>query len=262
MHVPDVACRFGAQEGYEMKLLRILLVSILLILGTACTPLMRGVESGKLVSGGQPPLTVSCVLPLNTAGSANPFIMTDVGFQTPATWLAVYGAESPTSPLAIAVFSEAPERMHWDFASFSLVDGPVNGEVLFGGRAFASALRIIDAANDPFTPLLGLQTEKASELRWLAQRYTVLTHFRQGKVILEYREPLPAWADTPLRIQLLSDPRLQAFSRRAQQVFDVQFAYAGPPIAGIAPIQGLDQRPLGRFLGSLSPINPLIEKRD
>lgn len=245
-----------------MKLLRILLVSIFLILGTACTPLIRGMEGGSLVSGGQPPLTISCTLPLKATGSANPFIMTDAGFQTPETWLAVYGAESPTSPLAIAVFSEAPERMQWDFASFSPVDGPVNGEVLFGGRAFASALRIIDAANDPFTPLLGLQAEQVSELRWLAQRYTTLPHFRQGKVILEYREPLPAWAESSLRIPLLSDPRLQAFSRRAQQVFDVQFAYAGPPIACVAPIQGLYQRPLGRFLGSLSPINPIIEKRD
>ena len=245
-----------------MKLFRILALGFVLVLCTACTPLMRGVENGKLVSGAQPPLTVSCSLPLKDAGAADPFVLTDMGFQTPETWIAVYGAEDVSSPLAITAFSVAPDRMQWDFASFSPVDGPVNGEAMFGGRAFSSSLRIVDAKNDPFAPLVGAAgTGTDDERRWLAQRYTALTFFRKSKVIMEYREPLPEWLADASQLPVY-DPRLEAFSRRAQDVFKVEFVYAGPPIRRSASIQGLNQRYLGRFLGSLSPIEYLFMDND
>ncbi len=245
-----------------MTLLYRMLIGVLSMLLTACTPLMRGVEGGKLLSGGRPPLTVGCALPLKAAGWAAPFIMTDLGFKAPDTWLTVYGAEDAASPLAVAVFSEAPELMEWHYPSFSPSDGPITGEDELGGRVFASSVRITDAAGDPFTPLLGLDEDAAASLRWLSQRYTAMAEFRKSKIILEYREPLPEGLDELPTVMFFADERVKAFSWRARQAFEVHFACAEPPDRRAEPIQGLNQRTLGAFVGSLGRKEPWFFERD
>ncbi len=245
-----------------MALLCRMLIGVVPILLTACTPLMRGVEGGKLLSGGRPPLTVESSLPLRAAGSAAPFIMTDLGFKTPDTRLTVHGAEDAASSLAVAVFAEAPELMEWHYPSFSPSDGPITGEVMLGGRPFAVSVRITDAAGDPFTPLLGLDEKQGASLRWLSQRFTALAEFRKVKIILEYREPLPEGLDDLPVALFVDDERVKAFSRRARQAFEVQFACADPPERRTEPIQGINQRTLGKFVGTLGRMEPWLFERD
>lgn len=239
-----------------MKWLRTVCIGSAALALMACTPLMRGMQNGSVVSDASPRVTMSSTLPLKVSGRANPFVNTDMGFQTPESVVAVYGAASADTPMAIVAFSEAPTRMRWDLPSFCYVDGPVTTQVAFGGQSFSGAVRKVNGANDAFTPLVA-PADKAAEIWWLAQRFTVLDNFNQSKLILEYREPLPAsLRDTDIIPSLT--PEIEGFAARAQAAFKVDFAFTGTVMERGPVITGINGRYLGPFLGSLTPIDPLF----
>lgn len=242
-----------------------LLCSLLLLtlLTTGCTSLMRGFRQDQFVSNGYPALTVGSNLPMTLSGRMTPMVLSEMLFITPRTWLAIYGAETPTAPLAIVSYAVAPDLFQWDLASISFPDGPVTSEVAFGGQTFTGALRVISAARDPFASFAGVTPETAGSTRWLVQRYANLADFRKTKIILEYRELLPAslehMAESVSWLQ--SNPEVRAFIQRAEAAFSVQFAAPASPIVE-APWIGdstrINIREMGRFLGSLSPIDPFL----
>lgn len=244
-----------------MRALHSTVLTLAVLACTACTPLMRGFQQGELVSQNAPPVTIQSSLPLLTKGQSAPFVQVDMTFANPQTWLAVYGGQTPSAPVAVAVYSVAPTNLQWDLAGIELVDSPVVNEVAFGGHTFSSIFRVISGQRDPFTPLTAADADSADKMVWLSQRFVSLEDFRKTKIILEYRELMPEsladMAGTPGL--LLLRPETQAFAQRAQAAFTVQFAYTGPAIAR-APYLGdtVNQRYLGAFLGGLSPIAPFF----
>ena len=242
-----------------MTLFRSLALGCATLALMACTPLMRGVQNGSVVSDAQPPVTMTSTLPVRVSGRADPFVNTDRGFVTPEAAVAVYGGETAEAPMAIVAFAAAPDLMRWDFPSFCYVDGPVTTQVNFGGQVFSGAVRKVNGERDPFAILVAPQ-DKVADVWWLAQRFTVLDNFYQSKLILEYREPLPASLRDSEIIPTLQ-PEIEAFAARAQAAFKVDFAFKGPLIQRGEVIPEINRRYLGPFLGSLTPIDPLLFDR-
>ncbi len=234
-----------------------------LVLLAACTPLRRGFDGNTLVSPVRPSFSVSpcpdLSLPLLAAGQIRPFVYTASGYALPETLAAVYGT-TEKAPLAISVLSFVPNDIWtWDLPSYSYPDGPISSQVALGGEVFSGSLHIIEGEKDAFTPVVcGGDEEKRRIVRWLAQRYSRLFFFQQAKLILEYREPLPASLSrfVPGEVIPVWNEEVRAFQARAEAVFCLQTPYEGPPVQSAPYIKALDGKVLGSYLGSLSR-NPL-----
>lgn len=241
------------------------LLALTLLIGTGCTSLMRGFQQNQFVSNGYPALTASSNLPMTLNGKFSPMLLSDMQFITPQTWLAVYGAQTPQDPMALIAYAVAPNLYQWDLASASVPDSPVTSEVAFGGHNFSGSLHILNAANDPFGGYAATTPEQAANTFWLVQRYANLSDFRKTKIVLEYREPLPEplrhLADSsPAGISWTQNtPEVRAFIQRAEAAFTLQFAFDGAsvtPSNWLRDIPQINMREMGRFLGSLSLIDP------
>lgn len=234
-----------------------------LLLLAACTPLRRGFDGNALVSPARPSFSVGpcpdLPLPLLAAGQIRPFVYTSSGHALPETLVAVYGT-TEKAPLAVSVLSLVPDDIWtWDFPSYSYRDGPVSSRVDLGGEVFSGSLHVIEGEKDAFTLVVcGGDEEKRKAVRWLAQRYSRLFFFRQAKLILEYREPLPASLEglVPGEVVPIWNEDVKAFQARAEAVFCLRTPYEGPPVQSAPYIKVLDGKVLGSYLGSLSR-NPL-----
>ena len=96
-----------------------------------------------------------------------------------------------------------------------------------GGESFYGSVRIVNGAKDPFAPLFAPEDQWAS-LDWLVQRFACLNDFRRSKLILEYREPLPASLKGVSEVPVYNEA-VQAFRERAAKVFHVQYGEAPMP---------------------------------
>ena len=241
-----------------MKNFRIHLLCALMLFLAACSPLHRGFDGNALVSPARPDVTMEAVgLPMLAYGQIYPFLNTSQGFQFPDTLISVYGTNA-SGPMSIVVLSRVPNAgWNWDPLSFS---GPLGAETpgaVFGDQGFFGSIRIVSGASDPFSPLV---TQDAASLSWLAQRFAALEDFKQAKLILEYREPLPESLAGSTTVPLY-DPVVVAFRERAAKAFAVRFG--GAPSAERAPyIKTLNARYLGAFLGSMAPKDVFIPYTD
>lgn len=246
--------------------LSMLTLTVILAFGTGCTSLMRGFNGNDLVSNGYPPVTITSNMPLKLAVQFNPMVLSDMIFVNPQTWLAVYGAESQNSPMAVVAYAVTPNKYQWDMLTYSLPDGPVTSQVAFGGQTFSGSTHVLTGQNNHFAGVLGLTPEAAADRQWLVQRYALLEDFRKTKIILEYREPMPASLKELVaggNIALhLANPEVQAFLKRAEAAFTVDFAFSGtvPKAPWLAQNQGVSQINFVQFLGSLSPVNPFLNE--
>ncbi len=234
-----------------MKTIRLCLLSCLVALAVACTPLHRGFEGATLVSPARPDVAlVAEGLPILAQGRLTPFLQTDNGYQFPETYLAVYGKDS-RSPLAIVMLALVPSNIwEWDPLSFS---GPLavqTAGAAFGGRSFYGNIRIVNGAQDPFSPLVAQEDQWAS-VNWLAQRFAVLEDFNKAKIILEYREPLPASLEGAASVPLYNED-VQAFQARAAKAFSARFGGKLPAAAAAPYLDTLNTKYLGQFVGSMA----------
>lgn len=244
-----------------MRALQGCVIGLLLCGLAACTPLYRGFEGAELVSPQRPDVAVSVPsLPMMAHGQNAPFVRTDQGYQFPETLVSVYGTDA-ASPFAVVALSFVPNHWwEWDPLTFS---GPLGRETpgaLLGDESFYGTIRIVDGAKDAFAPLFADEEHRAS-LRWLAQRYAALSDFRRAKIILEYREPLPASLADAVEAPLY-DEAVRAFQERAAHAFAVRFGDAPAPDAPAPYIKSIDARYLGSFLGSMSVKSPLFPMED
>ena len=236
---------------------RMLVIAICCTLTMACAPLSRGFVQGELLSSAYPPVTISSSLPVMVEGKCSPFMLVDSSYQFPETWIAVYGERSLNAPMAIAVYSVATTATEWRDADKLPPDGPVISSVDFGGSAFAGSIRLVSADTDPFAPLLLSPEEikeKGSEIKWLAQRFSLASaNFWETKIILEYREPAPEWLGSLELSAYMTTPEMRAFMDRAAKAFSVSFSCDEPriPRAPYLPKEAINQRYLGKFLGEL-----------
>ena len=96
-----------------------------------------------------------------------------------------------------------------------------------------------------------------ASLDWLVQRFACLNDFRRSKLILEYREPLPASLKGVSEVPVYNEA-VQAFRERAAKVFHVQYGEAPMPKDEAPYIKTLNARYMGNFLGSMSVKEPLF----
>lgn len=236
-----------------MKILQFLLAALICIL-SACTPLQRGFDGAALISPSRPEVMLSAPgLPTLAEGQIAPFLYTDRGYQFPSTLLGVYGKDK-ASPMAITALSFVPNDLwEWDSADFSGPHGTKTAGAVFGGKSFAGTVRIVNGANDPFSPLVAAEEEQRASINWLAQRFVLRDDFNRVKIILEYREPLPeSLAERDL---LPYDEAVQALTARAAKAFQVRFGSgegALPRPAAPAYLDSINGKYLGAFLGSMT----------
>ena len=131
-----------------------------------------------------------------------------------------------------------------------------NMGTVFGGESFYGSVRIVNGAKDPFAPLFAPEDQWVS-LDWLVQRFACLNDFRRSKLILEYREPLPASLKGVSEVPVYNEA-VQAFRERAAKVFHVQYGEAPMPKDEAPYIKTLNARYMGNFLGSMSVKEPLF----
>ena len=235
-----------------MKAMQCFLMGGLLAVLAACSPLHRGFEGTALVSPAQPDVT-ACAdgIPLLAQGRMAPFVKVATAYQFPETYLAVYGKDS-RSPMAIVAMSLVPDnRWEWDPPSFSGPLATPDGDTDFGGEGFYGTIRIINGEKDPFSPLVA-PSGQWETVNWLAQRYVVLEDFRKAKLILEYREPLPASLHGVTTVPLY-DENVRAFQDRARKAFQVRFGGGQPAGGAAAYLDSLNGKYVGTFLGSMAP---------
>ncbi len=235
-----------------MKTIRFCLLWCLVVLFAACTPLHRGFEGAVLVSPTRPDIAVSVEdLPMLAHGRLTPFLKADSGYQFPETLLSVYGKDS-RSPLAIVALSFVPNNAwEWDLPSFS---GPLAQETegaSFGGESYYGTIRIVNGDKDPFSPLV-VPAEEAASVDWLAQRFVALEDFWKAKIILEYREPLPASLRGATSVPLYAE-EVRAFQARAAKTFQVRTNTGLSASAATPYLETLNAKYLGAFLGNMSP---------
>ncbi len=223
--------------------------------------LQRGFTENTFISTGQPPVSITSPLPLKAEGQADILMNIEMQLKKQQSWIGVYGAENATSPMAIVAYSVVPDpndAYQWNYPSTSFPDGPELGKTLFSERPFSMTARVINAENDAFMPLV-LNKDTAKDVQWLAARYSLLSNERRSKIILEYREPLPQWAENMKSntALLLLHPEWKAFATRAQEAFLVDFR--PNPINRVLTknvLNTIDLRHLASFLGSISYVNP------
>lgn len=240
-----------------MKTIRFFLWWCMVVAISACTPFYRGFEGSTLVSPARPDVSVSVVdMPMLAHGQIAPFLNTDQGYQFPETFVSVYGTDA-ASPVAIVALSFVPSNAwEWDPLSFSGPMAQQNMGTVFGGESFYGSVRIVNGAKDPFAPLFAPEDQWAS-LDWLVQRFACLNDFRRSKLILEYREPLPASLKGVSEVPVYNEA-VQAFRERAAKVFHVQYGEAPMPKDEAPYIKTLNARYMGNFLGSMSVKEPLF----
>lgn len=207
----------------------------LFVLTAGCTSaLQRGMQDSTYVSTARPALAIKAVdMPLITGGevSINLDGVGAIGGLPLNAWVAVYGKGDPQSPIAIVGLAEIARGWYWDSDGqrpFS-VD---KGVEMFNNDGFAACTYIVDSKRDAFSAVAGL-TDESKPMRWLVRGYAARYNFNETKVILEYREPLPAnLADQQALTQNQTD-QLKAFEQRANAVFSV--ASATEKMPGITP---------------------------
>ena len=238
-----------------MKTIRFFLLWCMVVAVSACTPFYRGFEGSTLVSPARPDVSVSVAdMPMLAHGQIAPFLSTDQGYQFPETFVSVYGTDA-ASPVAVVALSFVPNNAwEWDPLTFS---GPLaerNMGAVFGGESFYGNIRIVNGAKDPFASLF-VPEEQWASIDWLVQRFACLNDFKRAKLILEYREPLPASLKGVSEVPVYNEA-VQAFRERAAKVFHVQYGGAPLPKDAAPYIKTLNARSMGSFLGSMSMKEP------
>lgn len=234
-----------------MKTIRFLLLWCMVAALAACTPFYRGFEGTMLVSPARPDVSAGVTdMPMLAHGQLAPFLNTDQGYQFPETFVSVYGTDA-ASPVAIVALSFVPNNnWEWDPLSFSGPLAQQNMGAVFGDESFYGSVRIVNGAKDPFAPLFAPEDQLAS-IDWLVQRFACLNDFRRSKLILEYREPLPASLKGVSEVPVYNEA-VQAFRERAAKAFHVQYGEAPAPKDAAPYIKTLNARYMGNFLGSMS----------
>ncbi|MDY0258356.1 MAG: DUF4851 domain-containing protein [Desulfovibrio sp.] len=239
-----------------MKVLRhVCMLALLAMLLAGCNAaLQRGMVGPVYVSTARPAISLTVKdMPLIAGGQGQCSLTwtSAMGGLPVSVWLAAYGQGTPQSPLAIVAQAELPQRWYWDSDSTPPFSVDHATEVI-GDTEFSASTFIVDSSRDPFPLLAGIKPGMPP-VRWLVRSFTSRFNFNLGKVVLEYREPLPeqmAFLDV---LTIAQTDQLKAFEQRARNTFAVGRipenlnGLADPYLKNIL-WQFMDQR----FLGTVS----------
>lgn len=237
-----------------MKRMYLLGIAALMLLMAGCNAAQqRGMLGSAYVSTARPAIALEARnMPLLTAGRGSANLTSSmVGGLPIRVWLAVYGTGG-LSPTAVVAHAEVPYGWYWDGIMrrpFS-VDEAVE---VFDGVAYQACTYIVDGSHDPFgAPATG-ETLEGRPVRWLVRGFAARYNFNSDKIIMEYREPLPAGIESLSALPLGAADVLKTFEQRAREIFSV-----GAAPAGLSPLrqgyaQGVQWRYMDEtFLGSVS----------
>ncbi len=268
-------------------LLVLAVIALCLLAACGTKPLRRGLIASSFVSTGRPALvfTPAGGFKPNASGLTDVSPEADKGFPSARAWYALYSGgnataavleveESETTPLPLPgerarlvfLLSEVThETWKWDLdarpaspavRAFSDSIGPFNFEeatfVLSPGLQASDPRLPADPFGEFFTDP-GPPWRRGS----LVRRYTALPEIQRVKIIIEYREPLPAGfeATTPNVQDFLPLDLLLAFERRALAAFTLSDAVPGNAADTIqtplSPPESFSRRALGAMLGLL-----------
>ena len=225
----------------------------------ACSGGVQGMAGDVFVSRG-PAYTVQARdLPLRTAGQVLASVSPDTslfGVTVPA-WLAVYGGQNAEQPLAVVAHASVPIGHYWEAVS-PLPFSTSAGVAVLGDMELGACTFVAGEARNPFAGLTPADATGAPR-QWLVRHMARRFAGDQEKLILEYREILPAEYANLDDLEVRGT-YLRAFNKRAEAAFVV----AGPGQMGVhnAPLglaypQGLARRFLDkRFFGGIGRYEP------
>lgn len=243
--------RFGLKYQFSRLLLLFFLTAGLYGCADA---LQRGMLGNAYISTARPAIMLEAKnMPLMLAGrgSCNMAWTGMIGGLPISVWLAVYG-EGGLAPLAIVAQAQTPDGWYWD----GIMRQPFSvdeGTEVFNDVTYQACTFIVNPANDPFGELVtGVQADGRPQL-WMVRAYAARFNFDDDKIILQYREPLPAGITSLSALPLGQANLLQEFAQRARDSFVVSNVPAHPSgittgFANAVQWQYMDQS----FLGTVS----------
>ena len=215
--------RFGISEWRQQMfkiIIPILVIALAAFVGmNAKSGLIRGVADGMLVSPARPAVAVKPAADFASVDARrvdlSPSVQNSMLQATSVQAVyALYNHEGPQAApahlaalLAVSQNDETwPVEPELGFPAIRHKKQDIDG---FSG--FADTY-VLDAKDDPWASDEPAQWENGS----LVRRFTFILWFYKAKLIVEYREPLPAPSDMPLEDNI---PLLTAFEARALESF-------------------------------------------
>lgn len=246
-----------------------LLLAVMLL--AACAPLARGLSGNAVVSSSRPPVVVrpAAGFDLLGSGAASPVLDTELGLRHADVGWAFYADATRERQLAV-LLSETPAGWQWELDVSSPWREVRRDVYAVGPARFAGATFLMPASADTFASMLPASPRLApdeGEWRWLVRRYTQLFDFRAVKLVVEYREPVPAGVGEQLADALdagqLPAGRAAAllgeFEARSRAAFTV-LAYPEGGLAAenfVHDASRVQVRNLGGMAGRMEPIRNL-----
>lgn len=216
--------------------------------------LQRGMMGDTYVSTARPAISLTVRdMPLMTygMGTANMDWTGVLGGLPINVWIAVYGTGG-LAPLAITAQAQLPSGWIWD-SQMSQPFSVDQGAEVFNGQTYEAWTSIVNPKADPFGNLVTTTTVEGTPQLWVARTFAARYNFNQDKIILEYREPLPAGITSLSALPLGQDQFLAGLAQRARKAFEV----AGLP-AHVANVRSSDSANINwqyvqqNFLGTAS----------
>lgn len=225
----------------------------------ACAGGVRGMAGDVFVSRGPVYSVQVRDLPLRTAGQVLASVSTGAslfGVTVPA-WLAVYGGQHPEQPVAVVAHASLPVGYYWEAVS-PLPFSTSGGVTVLGDMELGACTFVAGEARNPFAGLTPADASGAPR-QWLVRHMARRFSGDQEKLILEYREILPAEYASLDDLEVRGT-YLRAFNKRAEAAFVVagpgQAGLRGAPL-GVAYPEGLARRFLDkRFFGGIAHYEP------
>lgn len=225
-------------------------------MAVGCSPLQRGASGDGIASTAQPDVLITVPsMPVVVNGAAMPLLYTDTGYDAPQVWYQLNAPEGKANKVqAVTILAETPTNWEWDLnlsASPKEVDVRM---VSLGDHNFTAATYALPSVDDAFTPLV-VEKDGSVPETWLVRRFTRLDYFRTIKILLEYREPMPAmFAKGFTLLNPEEIAALQAFGARAEKAFHVQFDLTTiEPVSSVYDVANVKTMEFTNILGTMSP---------
>lgn len=215
-----------------MKLLTSCLALVLFVLAGCTAAQQRGMQGDTYVSTSRPAFSAKARdLPLLAAGFGQASLMEAgvIGGLNLDAWIAVYGKSDGKGPLAIVAQGELDQPWFWSSAlnrPFAIHEGAD----MLNGLGVETCTYMVSEKRDAFLPLMEPQASAVGEggekpaRRWISRVFACRTNFNQGKIILEYREPLPEAIQSLTSIPYGYSDFIPAFEDRASKAFEVSLS--------------------------------------
>ena len=237
-----------------MKRMHFFVIAVLMLLMAGCNAAQqRGMAGSAYVSTARPAIALEAKdMPLLTAGRGSANLTSSMAGGLPIrVWLAVYGAGG-SSPMAVVAHAEVPYGWYWD----GIMRRPFSvdeGVEVFDGVGYQACTYIVEGNRDPFGALAAGAISVDRPARWLVRGFAARYNFNNDKIIMEYREPLPAGMESLSALPLGAADALKTFEQRAREIFIVKAASADLSPLRQDYAQGVRWRYMDEsFLGTVS----------